>query len=64
MWFRRTENAKDLEATAALSDAEQQLNKVKAREQEVQVLARESREFRKRNHFADSLQALFEGGVS
>lgn len=62
MWFRKTEDAKDLEADAALSDAKKQLHKVKARDQEVKVLAMESREFRRKNHFAADLQALFEGG--
>ena len=50
------------EAIAAAAAAKVELVKVKAAREEVSNVVRASREFRRKNHFAEDLQKLF-GGV-
>ena len=56
---RRTDSS---EAALAVADSLVQLAKVKNREPEVLAISTASRDFRKKNHFAEDLQLLFEGG--
>ena len=65
MCFRRSKK-KDpslIESEEALTDAAKQLKKTKSKDSEVKRLAREMRELRNRNHFADRLQKIMEGGM-
>lgn len=57
MWHRRVE--KDPDAEKAVREAKENLKRVKARDPEVQRVARESKMFRQQNHFADQLGPLF-----
>lgn len=62
MWFIRRKPKPDMESQKALYLAEKHLEQVKAREPEVQKVVEASREFRRRNHFAEDLTALIKGG--
>ena len=60
MWYRR--NERDPAAAMALREAERHLAEAKTRDAEVHKLAKASKKFRRKNHFAEDLQRLFEGG--
>lgn len=61
MCFRRTRKSNP-EAERALAEAKEHLTEARDRNQEVRSVAEASKEFRRKNHFADQLQTLFEGG--
>jgi len=59
MFFRR--RSKGLaESEKALQDADQNLERVKARDEEVHEVAEALKTMRERNHFAEQLQLIFE----
>ena len=63
MRFRKSKRLDESrEATLAVVKAREELQKVKEREPEVQAVSQASRDFRRKNHFAEALQLLFEGG--
>lgn len=57
MWFRR-DRKEDPEAKKALREAYQHLEEVQSRSEEVHRVAEASREFRRRNHFAEDLSQI------
>lgn len=60
MWFQRNKVPKPHpEAEKAVLESKQVLRRVQARTEEVHEVAEASREFRRQNHFADSLQQIF-----
>lgn len=61
MWFQKT-SPPNLDADKALRDAEKNLKRVQQRDPEIRAITEASKEFRRKNHFAADLQALFEGG--
>lgn len=64
MWFRRSDeersvkNDKALEATKALNSAQEHLEKVKERGEEVSKIVDAVKEIRERNHFAEAMEAI------
>lgn len=62
MWpFRR--NMQDLEAAEQASlDAQKQLRRVNARDIEVHKISGSLRTLRERNHFAENLRSIMQGG--
>lgn len=61
MLFRRTRKTSP-EAEKAVQEAQAHLQTVQSREPEVHRIAEASKRFRRENHFAESLQRLFEHG--
>lgn len=58
--FRRREP--DTESVQALEDAQENLRRAKARNREAREVARNLRIIRERNHFAETLLVIMEGG--
>lgn len=59
--FRR--NKKNLvESEQAMLDADSSLREVEARDPEVRRVAKTLKEIRERNHFAEQLRTIMEGG--
>ena len=61
MLFHR-QSKKDPAALEALQEADKNLKKVKARDKEVHDVAESLRKVRSRNHFAERIQEIMEGG--
>lgn len=64
MCLRRTKEKKDTPAKRAISEAQKHLRAVEQRDVEVKKVSEASKKFRRENHFAQDLQALFERGGS
>lgn len=59
---RRRRKTVDTESTKALAEAEESLERVRARTHEVIVVAHALRRMREHNHFAERFQKILEGG--
>lgn len=64
MWFRRRKKKGETEdkSTAALHDAQENLERIMERHTEVREVSTSLRWMRERNHFAETLQIIIEGG--
>ena len=65
MWFQRIRDRKlntiSPDAARAVRESKRALRRVQARTDEVHEVAEASKKFRKENHFAADLQAIFGG---
>lgn len=64
MWFRRGKRMKNgvKESYQAVLDANKMLERVEARSSEVHKVSRALKDMRERNHFAEKLRVIMEGG--
>lgn len=63
MWpFRRRDKKAMKESQQAILDATKTLRDVKAREKEVHEISGALRSIRERNHFAEQLRTIMQGG--
>ena len=61
MRLRRHKKTVDTESTKALAEAQESLERVRARTPEVLVVAHSLRNIRERNHFAETFKNILEG---
>jgi hypothetical protein len=62
MWFRRRDKREIKESQQAVLDATKRLRETRERDPEVHVVSRALKDIRERNHFAERLRMIMEGG--
>jgi hypothetical protein len=62
MWFRRRDKRSMKESQQAILDATKSLREVRERDPEVHAVSRTLKDIRERNHFAERLRMIMEGG--
>lgn len=61
--FRKRESPQESESIKALAEARENLQRTKERNDEVMEVACAMRMLRERNHFAERLKGIMEGGM-
>jgi hypothetical protein len=62
MWFRRRDKRSNEESRKAILESTQKLREVRERDPEVHAVAQTLKSIRERNHFAEQLRIIMEGG--
>lgn len=62
MWFIRRDKEELKKSQQAILDAAESLRETKARDQEVHAVSKTLKEIREKNHFAEKLRIIMEGG--
>lgn len=62
MWFIRRDKEELKKSQQAILDAAESLRETKARDKEVHAVSKTLKEIREKNHFAEKLRIIMEGG--